>query len=128
MTPTDIAEFWKKTAQEDWDTAEALFTIKRYHHALFFCHLAVEKILKGLIYAKTHTHPLPIHQLVKLATQANMSLTLQREHQLDEIASWNIEARYDSYKRKFYKKATKEFTAHWMDVAKEFFVWTKNQY
>lgn len=128
MTPTDIASFWKKTAQEDWETAEALFAISRYHHALFFCHLAVEKILKGLVYTKAKAHPLPIHQLVKLATQANLSLTPQQEHQLDEITSWNIEARYDSYKRKFYKKATKEFTSHWMDVAKEFFVWTKNQY
>jgi len=128
MTSTDIAEFWKKTAQEDWDTAQALFEISRFHHALFFCQLALEKILKGLVYAKTKTHPLPIHQLVKLTKQAGLTLTNIQQQQLEEITSWNIEARYDSYKREFYQKATKEFTFQWMKVAKELFLWIKNQY
>lgn len=128
MTPTDIVEFWKTTAKEDWETAEALFALNRYSHALFFCHLALEKILKGLVYAKAKAHPLPIHQLVKLAKQAKLSLTPTQEQHLEEITSWNIEARYDGYKREFYQKATKEFTTQWMSVARDLFVWIKNQY
>lgn len=128
MTPTDIADFWQKTAQDDWETAEALVSAQKYHHALFFCHLALEKILKGLVYAKTHDHPLPIHDLSKLGHQAGLQFDTKREEQLKEITTWNIKARYDDYKREFYKKASHTFSVQWMEIAKELFLWIKKQY
>ena len=128
MAPDDIIVFWKTSAEDDWETAEAIAAAKKYPQALFFCHLALEKLLKGLVYAKTNEHPLPIHELVKLAHQAALALTKQQEDQLKEITSWNINARYDDYKRVFYRKASKEFTIKWLASAKELFQWLKNQY
>lgn len=128
MTPTDIAEFWKKTADDDWDTANVLVTAQKYHHALFFCHLALEKLLKGLVYAKKNSHPLPIHDLVKLAHQTGIPVSDKQEEQLKEITSWNIKARYDDYKLAFYRKATKDFTTTWMQIVQDLFLWLKNQY
>ena len=110
MTKEDIVKFWMDDACEDFKTAQQLIKLRRFHHALFFCNLSLEKLLKGLIYKQTNTHPFPIHRLLDLSQQAKLSLTKTQKENLIEITSWNIKARYDSYKREFYKKATKEFT------------------
>lgn len=128
MTEKDVISYWLTTATEDLQTAQDLVGLKRYHHALFFCHLAIEKILKGLIFTKTHTHSLPIHDLIKLAKLAGLSLTEDKEKKLSEMTTWNIQARYDSIKRKFYKKATASFTKEWFAKTKEIFLWAKNHY
>lgn len=113
---------------EDWATAESLFASKHFSNALFFCHLSIEKLLKGLVYVKTNEPPLYIHDLVKLAMHAKLVLPKQRIRQLAIISRWNINTRYDSYKREFYKTATKSFTTEWIKKAKEVYLWLKNQY
>lgn len=128
MSPQDLITFWKQSAQDDLDTARALIDSKRYHHALFFCQLAIEKLLKGLVYAKTKAHASPIHQLTKLAKEAQIELDVDREEQLKEITTWNIAARYDDYKREFYHKATASFTAQWMQTVEEIIVWLTSLY
>ncbi len=40
-------------------------------------------------------------------------------HLSNEITTFNISARYDDYKFKFYKKATREFTDKWLKIGKE---------
>jgi len=128
MTSRNFIKFWQDTATDDFKTAEELFSLKRYHHALFFCHLSIEKYLKGLIYSKTGHHALPIHDLKKLAKQAGIDVSEDKEKQLEEITTWNIRARYDDYKRKFYKKATPDFTLKWLKRVKVIILWLKNQY
>ena len=108
--------------------ARNLFKLKRFHYSLFFCHLALEKIIKGLVFKKTHKHPLPIHNLVKLVQQAKIDFNQQRTKELEEITTWNIQARYDSVKRDFYKKATKEFTQKWLERVEGLFRWFQKQY
>lgn len=128
MTLNDVTTYWITTATEAFASAESLITAKHYDHALFFCHLALEKILKGLIWKKTNTPPLPVHDLVKLTEQATIQLTVKQQEQLKEITTWNIEARYDSYKRDFYRKASRSFTLEWMATAKELFLWIQKHY
>lgn len=128
MSPKDVTDFWRTTANEALASAQSLFQAKRFDHALFFCHLALEKILKGLVWKKTNTPPLPIHDLVKLTQQAMMELSATQREQLKEITTWNIEGRYDTYKRDFYRKATPSFTLEWMTTVKELFVWIQKQY
>lgn len=128
MTAKDFINYWLITATEDLKIADDLFKLKRYNYCLFFSHLALEKLLKGLVYKKTNTHASPIHDLVRLAKQTGLDLTRDQEKELFEITSWNIEARYDSYKLEFYKKADKKFTSIWFSKTKEFFTWIKNQY
>lgn len=128
MTAKDLISYWLTVSTEDLETAGELYKLERYHHCLFFCHMTLEKILKGLVYKNTHSHPFPIHDLVKLARQAGITLTVQMKKDLEEITTWNIKARYDSYKRDFYKKATKEFTVSWFKKVKELFSWLKKQY
>jgi len=52
----DLITFWQKGANEAWLTAQALVRSKRYLHALFFCHLTLEKELKSK-YVARHDEP-----------------------------------------------------------------------
>ncbi|MEK7141235.1 MAG: HEPN domain-containing protein [Patescibacteria group bacterium] len=128
MSPNDVTVFWQTTAKETLASAQSLVKAKHFDHALFFCHLALEKMLKGLVWKKTNNPPFPIHDLVKLAQQAHLQLSTNQQEQLKEITTWNIEARYDTYKRDFYRKATQPFTLEWMKTVKEIFIWIQNQY
>ncbi len=47
MNLVDIIKYWIESANEALETAETLLSNKKYVHAMFFLHLAVEKILKG---------------------------------------------------------------------------------
>lgn len=128
MTLSDVTTYWQTAAQEAWTSAEILLEAGRSHHALFFCHLALEKLLKGLVWKRSNNPPLPIHDLVKLTEQVRLKTTAKQKAQLKEITTWNIEARYDSYKRDFYRKATRAFAREWLAVAKELFTWIQKQY
>ena len=67
-------EYWKKTAEHDWNTAQALWRAKKYDACLFFCHLVAEKILKAAIVRKTEQYAAKIHNLVLLARSARIPL------------------------------------------------------
>lgn len=128
MTVNDVKNYWFDSAEDALKTAEDLFEDKRFNYCLFFCHLATEKILKGLVFKQTGEHPLPIHNLTKLAQQAKITIDENLQKDLNEITTWNIQARYDSIKRDFYKKATASFTKDWLLKVKEIYLWLKNQY
>ncbi|TSC52377.1 MAG: hypothetical protein CEO40_251, partial [Parcubacteria group bacterium LiPW_72] len=50
-----VVDFWNESAQRNFETAEFLFKGEKYADCLFFCHLAIEKILKGLVVKETKT-------------------------------------------------------------------------
>lgn len=60
-----------------------------------------------------------------LASDAELQLSEEQKRALKEITSFNIEARYNSFKREFYKKVTREFTKKWFRKAKEIYSWVK---
>lgn len=110
---------WKFESQDALESADSLFESKKYHHALFFSHLAVEKILKAVYVKKYRRLPLLVHDLILLSKKADLDLTEEQFDLLIEINSFNIRARYDDYKQAFYKKATKEFASVWIQKCKD---------
>ena len=46
---------------------------------------------------------------------------------LDKITSFNLNARYDDYKREFYSLCSKEFTKEWIDKIKIIRSWIKQK-
>lgn len=128
MTEKGFLKYWIESADDDFKSADSLFKSKRYHHALFFCHLSIEKLLKGLIYKNTNNHAPPIHDLEKLSRKSKLSISDDLIEKMDEITTWNIKARYDDYKRQFYKKANEKYTTKWFIIVKELILWLKSQY
>lgn len=127
MTQTEAVKRWTQSAEEDWQVANDLYRAKRYAHCLFFCHLTLEKIIKAAIIAKSDDAPPITHNLVKLAQSASLSVTKEQIGRLTEITTFNIEARYDVYKRRLHQKATPEYTKNFLDITKVLYVWIKKQ-
>ena len=127
MSNKDLIEYWFDTAEEDWKTAEGLLNLGRYMQALFYVHIALEKYLKGLIVKDGKEAPFD-HNLLGIAKMARIDLDNNQLSHIAEINTFNIRARYDDYKRSFFKKATLEYTQEYFNYAKEFRTWLKEMY
>ena len=108
------SDHWKYLASRDWKTARGLFDIKRYDACLFFCHLTLEKLLKGLIVDQTKKEAPFIHDLERLSVTAGISLSLDEINDLKSISAFNIAGRYSDYKFSFYKKCTHSYTQNYL--------------
>lgn len=127
MKLQEAIKYWLKSASEDLKTAESLLEANRYVHCLFFCHLFVEKILKALFVKKTKQSPPPIHNLHRLSEETGISFSKEQLALLDEINEFNIRARYNDIKFRFYQKATREFTKEYFKKAKALYLWLKKR-
>jgi len=99
-----------------------------YSYALFFGHLAVEKLLKGLYVEPQKEHAPPIHNLQRLAKLAGLTLDESKINTLILISSFNIEARYPDMKRSFRKKCTEEYSVERMGDIREVFKWLNEMF
>lgn len=104
--------YWEASAKRNLVTAEDLFKTKHYDSCLFFCHLALEKALKGLIVRKTYLSAPYVHDLEKLSVLAGIPVDEEMRERLRIISTFNIAARYDDVKLDFYKRCTKKYTEH----------------
>ena len=120
-----IKSYWMLEADEALNVTDHLFEKKDYSYALFFGHLAVEKILKSLYVDNKKEHAPPIHNLQRLANLTGISLDEDKTEKFILISSFNIEARYPDVKRSFRKKCTKEFTLEQIRIIKEIYKWLK---
>lgn len=127
MTAEEVKKYWLQGAVDAYETANVLMKSKKFHFALFFCHLAMEKTLKAHVVSATNNAPLPIHDLVRLAAAARIKLSNTHRKQLGEINTFNIQARYDDYKRKFFNKATQQYATEWFSITKELLAWLKSK-
>lgn len=122
------ADFWKQSAERNLDAAHILFKSKHYDFCLFLCHLALEKLLKGLAVKQTKKPAPYIHDLEKLAFVAKIKLTKEQISQLRTITTFNIAGRYDEAKYAFHKKCTKPFTTKHLETTEILFIWLKKEY
>lgn len=126
MTNDEIVQYWLTEAAESLTVADHLVAKKDYSYALFFGHLAVEKMLKALYVEQHQKSVLRTHDLGRLANRINLLLDDTRADQLDVITTFNLEARYPDYKRAFRNKCTPEYTKKWMKIIKENFTWLRS--
>jgi len=122
-----IIKYWTAASKQDFETAEILFKNEKYHHALFFCHLCIEKYLKAIIVKTTQGAPPLLHDLVRLAERTGIKLSTKQKNELSEISTFNIEARYDDYKLSFFKKAKKRFASKYVNKTRKILKWLGKQ-
>jgi len=126
MDKKDIIDYWGSEAEESLQVAKHLFDKKDYSYALFFGHLAVEKLLKS-IYVKKKDEDVPrTHNLPRIAKAAGLAVPDDMLADLIRITAFNLEARYPDYKKKFRNKCTKFFTTQELDKIYEVFKWLKS--
>lgn len=118
-----IVQHWKDTSEKDYQTMQNLLKSGDYSWAMFLGHLVLEKLLKAHYVKNNRKHTLFTHDLLRLATKAELEINEETEEWLDEISTFNINARYDSYKQDFYKLCTKEFAKLWSERIEKIRLW-----
>jgi len=86
--------YWRIGAAEDWEIAQELINSRRVRHSLFFAHLTLEKLLKAHVCRHTQDLAPRLHNLVRLAELAALSLSDAQIDLLAEMNAFNIEGRY----------------------------------
>lgn len=127
MTKNEHIIYWLRGAEEDLSAAESLFLAEKYNWSLFIAHLVVEKMLKALFVLKNdNAIPPKTHNLVKLAEKSFLELSEETRIFLDEVNSFNLEARYPDYKNEFHKKCDRKFAETYLNKIKEHCNWLKS--
>ena len=120
-----IKNHWVESSFDDFKTMNNLCKSKSYNWALFVGHISVEKLLKALYVRLYEKHAPRIHNLYRLAELCNIELSDEYSDWLDTITSFNINARYDDYRKEFYNLCTHEYTELWIGRIKELRKWIK---
>ena len=121
-----VVHYWLTEAAEALQVADHLVEKGDYSYALFFGHLAVEKMLKSLYVQRLQEHAPPIHNLLRLARAAGVEPDERQTEALIVITAFNIESRYPDLNRAFRDRCTPEFTARQMGTIKEVFLWLRS--
>jgi hypothetical protein len=87
----------------------------------FLCHL--EQLLKACYVQTVDTTVPRIHDLYKLADRCGLEMTEEQKDALQYVNLFNIEARYEEYKREFHRKCTKSFAAKSIATIEELRSW-----
>lgn len=121
-----ITTHWLETSEEDFQTMLTLYDAKSYSWSLFLGHISTEKLLKAY-YVKTFQKHAPFtHNLYRLAELNELELSEEYADWLDKITAFNLNARYDDYKREFNLLCTPEFTKDWIEKIKIIRQWIKS--
>ena len=83
----------------------------------------IEKLLKAYFVKINEDYPPYVHNLLRLAKNSNIKITNNLKLQLTTISAFNLNARYDDYKRSFQKRCTPNYTLEWIDNIKQLRLW-----
>lgn len=120
MTAEQAVRQWLNGATQALLAAKHMRESGDYAFALFTCHLAVEKALKGL-FVRTHDTRAPkTHNLEELAKECGLGLSEEERLELRELTSFSEFGRYGD-ETWLEADATSENADHWLQRAHYFF-------
>jgi HEPN domain-containing protein len=122
-----VTVYWKTEAEEAFSVAQHLMEKEDYSYALFFGHLAVEKLLKALYAQVRNDHAPPTHNLQRLANACELPLDEARTEVLLAITEFNLEARYPDLKRTFRLRCTRDYAQMQMAQVEETLAWLQSR-
>jgi HEPN domain-containing protein len=99
---------WILQAEYDMETADIMFNAGRYFYAVFMCHLAIEKALKGIFLLKTGEIPPKTHNLIFLLSKTTIKPNEDIGIFITELNEANITTRYPDDLRNMQKEYSKE--------------------
>lgn len=119
---------WLKQADYDMDAAEFMARGGRYFYAVFMCHLAIEKALKGLYLHNLQEAPPKTHNLVYLLNRSGSKPDADKSKVIAVLNEANIATRYPDDIDRLQNKYTQEITSQILAGTKEILEWTKAQF
>lgn len=116
VTPSEIVTHWQNGARSALRMAKLARDAGEFEHALFNCHLAVEKALKAL-YLLQHGEDHPkTHDLERLSHELSVALSSDQHDWLVDLTEFVIDARYADPVWAV-EQATRENADRWIDRA-----------
>ncbi|TCO07415.1 HEPN domain-containing protein [Natronoflexus pectinivorans] len=112
---TKIVNHWVETSENDFRTSVTLYESKSYSWALFLGHISLEKLLKAVFVKKFGKHAPFTHNLYRLAELIEVEISEEYSDWLDEVTSFNLNARYDDYRKEFHSICTRDYTERWIN-------------
>lgn len=119
-------KIWFDQAEEHFSDAIFMYENSRYSGAVFFCHQALEKILKAAIVEFTNQAPPKSHALEYLFSLTTLKPQKNKWPELlAEITRHFWRVRYGDYRK--YKYTSKEKVVSTIDSTKTIYLWVKKQ-
>ncbi len=118
---------WLYQSQYDFDTAEIMYSSGRYIYAVFMCHLAIEKALKGLLFEQTRSVPPKSHNLVLLLTRLEERPPDPLGKVIVRLSEARIPTRYPEDLAKAQKDFSEPIVREVLNSGKEVLDWIKKQ-
>ena len=87
-------DYWVQLALIDLESARKSLQGESYLHCIFGCQQALEKRIKAILVQATNQAPPRMHNLVRLATLAGLTLQPEQESLLSKLSLEYIEMRY----------------------------------
>jgi HEPN domain-containing protein len=125
MNKNTIIEQWIESSDDDYNTMLILYRGKSYHWALFIGHIVIEKLLKAYYVSRNDKYAPFTHNLYRLAELCGLELDGEQSDNLYRITTFNLNARYDDYKKEFYMTCTPSFTEEWINKITSLRIWIK---
>lgn len=116
-----LVNYWRETAEHDYETMNGLFHIKRYDAGLFFGHIVLEKMLKAFVAHSTGDHAPFTHNLARLAELSGIEISEKEMEFLRDVNVFNMEARYPEEKLQFYRRCTQEYAEEYREKIESFY-------
>jgi len=118
-------DYWKSAANEDLITADWLIQGSRFKEGLFFCHLAIEKILKALVVKQIKDIPPKTHDLFLLVKKAEIKLEENDLDFLGILMNYQIEGRYPQF---LYELPNKKMIDSYYQHTADLLLWMKSKF
>jgi len=118
---------WLKQSAYDMDTAVYMHEGGRHIYAVFMCHLAVEKALKGLYYEKRRDIPPKSHTLIYLLNEIGIKPPTEPGKFIVKLNEASVPTRYPENLIKLQKVYNKIVVKDILSSGKELITWIKRQ-
>jgi len=116
---------WLDSASYDFETAEHMLQGGRYIYAIFFCHLALEKLLKASVQQATDTLPPRTHNLRHLAGLSSLELPPEIFEFLSKLSDVSIPTRYPEDLNKMLEAYTRPVVGEYVEQTRKAFEWIR---
>jgi HEPN domain-containing protein len=119
---------WLKQAEYDMETADLMFSGGRFFYAVFMCHLAIEKALKGLYQKKFQKMPEKTHNLIFFLEQLQISPPESIGKFIVRLNEASVATRYPETLEIISKNYSKKIAGAIINECREALIWIKQQY
>ncbi|MCL1876115.1 MAG: HEPN domain-containing protein [Synergistaceae bacterium] len=128
MNDIEKYEYWLAHAQDDLQTAKAMFHAKRWMYVMFCCQQAVEKLIKGLYGLHLGFDNIPrIHNISRLISyfteKLSQPVTQEKFDFFDILTQYYLNNRYPDYIEDLLTQTKEDSAKDILTKTAEVFAW-----